>query len=321
MGVKLVAEFMGLMALVPQGDGKPADVLAVKPHAHHQEEHLPTLSVDVADLTHGLDTASSLIALPDGRRIATWDLRRKVVTFEPDAQQTCCGVRLRNSITNISNNSPCFPEVQWIGFCWRDLAWLPNVTLASGGKRVHRIHLEEPKDPARSPVDTIVRLRTGRLSAARPHAEELRDLTFRFQTDADDEDPTHERALTDHIRWEADAEDEFVIVIREFGLEEKHAIRIHVSPRVGSTAKIAFASLPRVGSSNEYVQPITHFVYFYRLLESQPDAVRFPHPTKQVPLPGRKQRKKAPDQIELASVRRAYAAASSSECPPAALAY
>jgi hypothetical protein len=311
MSVKLVAEFMGLMVVVPQGNLKPAqaDVVMVNGTfstcVSENEPHPPRLIIETENVWEG--HPDSVIALSDGRRLALWKLDNSRVELVSDDAP---GVEFDDEVSQEPGKHK--PTISWMSHFWKDFGWIGNVSLAAHQGKINPAYLKDQTcDPRETPVAALVHLTAGELYTGIPRSSDLRSAVWEFK--AGDDTPTHTRALSDRVCLKLRAQQSFKIRIKPFPNHRSYGKdkdrEIEVRPASGrDTAKVSFSSMPTHLPSPGPTTRIKHFAAYYDLLAKPLDCKDRPIPT----LPGSA---RGPQPASLSSSRAYPRGVGSSDCP------
>jgi hypothetical protein len=299
MAFDLIAEFHGLMCLVPALDGKSADVVSLNGQASGVGTHVTRLAVDAAAIAYESGDAepSGHLGLPGGTRMAFWNLSHTEVSF---SRTSSPDLDIKDDFSEFVD-PPNAPSDVTEPRLWQPARWLGCASMAaSADGKSHRYvdpdFLNTHTDSSgtcNNPTDALVRLAKGVVAAGRPYSTILRTKVCAF-SDEDDFSVSHTRALSDHFTATANYELIAVIGLKLFGGNTRY---VHLQPPDGgSQLRVAFSALPAPGHvhaavpSTEAVGKIGHFRAYYSLLKD-PVHKRIPHVKE--------------------------AAISSTECPPA----
>lgn len=286
MPVRFVAEFMGLMAIVPGGTDGSVDVVAMNGRNAGVAGHEARLVVDARFVrnTPGEAGPDTYLALPDGRRMAVWNTSHtRVSIHRADARTASARVEYddRPIADDLQIPASARPAA------WQSLGWLADVSRAGGcaptssdclvDLRHLSPHVHPQGSGCASPTDALIHLTTGRLVTGVPHSTFLQGAIWDFALEGDPKTATHTRALSDHATLEIEDADTVVIEIAPFSGGKGQTI--HLKGSDGEPVRAAFASLPRPGH-DEHAEAgttrIEHFAAFYELLRRPPVDRRIP---------------------------------------------
>lgn len=338
MAIKLIAEFLGLMAIVPSVDCHPngnvctvdAVVIDGSYPMYPVGAHDALLVADADDVcTKRTDPTGARCNhqysddpdyyFPSGYRKlkAVWRISRSEVEIVVDGK-TEQDVRLRDDERG-EDLQPGSDLTRGRSNSWRDLGWLASVYRASNDDPAERLlvdsdYLKPPTHSSEWPVDALIRIRSGLLSTGLPQSSVLVNETWDFVTDRAGNYFSHTRALSDHVILEKSVESLVALHLRPF---PRSAYRHRsVFLKAAQDMNIVFSALPAVESPTERARhvhdtdddpdAIAHFRAYYNILKSPPDRVRIPWRTK-------RDKKKRPTLLTTTDPR----ALSSQDCPPA----
>jgi hypothetical protein len=267
MAVKLIAEFVGLMALVPgldcgsSGGAKcNVDIAVMNGEFGHATgtdvgKHDARLVVDFdslctdrvdphEDLCKKLEsTAPDDFFASDYRRKAVWYLTRSKMTIKNSAG---AGVRLWDKETG-DDKQPGSDATRRFDGTWKDLAWLGSVYRASSQSEdkilVNPIYLDPPTKKEPWPVDAILKFTDGTVMVGKPEDEKLRDGTWDF-ADLEGNHPSHTRALSSHFTLAADVSAAGLVTIELEGFPGNEGRKATIHLASTDDMRITIAALP-----------------------------------------------------------------------------
>jgi hypothetical protein len=283
MAFDFVAHFMGLLALVPSSGA--AEIVMVNGQNAKVGLHRSRLAIDAAFVRQkdGDPVPDTYLALPDGRRMAVWDLSHKTVTFHP---KTGASPFPKLSYDDDEQDFEKERPDENTGAGWRDIGWLGDASKAGNCMEVpadcqikksileeHALHAADVECPL--PTDARIELKTGRLATGRPHSRELTDNVWAFAP-IKDAAGSHTRVLSDHFKVRLQRLDGLVVRLKTF--KTNKSIDVVVLSPNGDTVQAAFATLPQRDDKTEAdheamklpgyadVTYIPHFAAYYALL-------------------------------------------------------
>ena len=139
MAFELVAEFHGLMCLVPAPDGTSADVVALNGQASGVGVHVTRLAVDAAAVVQESGDAEpdGYLGLPGGTRMAFWNLSHAEASI---SRATNDGLDIKDGFDEFAD-PPDAPQDVSNPQLWQPARWLGCASLAASPDEIGRAHV------------------------------------------------------------------------------------------------------------------------------------------------------------------------------------